>query len=734
MKTFNIYGISTIIAISGLLLGLESSSNSPQFFEFYGPLTRLEISMLSASNPIGAILGCTLCGVFCDALGCIKSFQLLSLFWCAGSIVSFFLLYIFLVVVGKLLKGIALGFISSIIPVYIAEVLPSSRRGSSLCVVQLTSTIGALTMYYTCYVFEHIIQDEYSFKWTWAMEILPAICLLPLSLILPESPKWLASIGNWGEAASNLARIQRYQEGKERKLHEKEIKLQEQKVNELQHKHQQQVDYQYQQYQESQYENYGQTSASARVQLGEKGYVVAAYTAGPEIRTCSYSMLFNRKYWKHTTIGIATQFFVQSTGVETFMLLFGYICDLCGVDANLKVMVVLAQYVVFVVFTFFPIFLLDKCRRKDVLTIGMFLMGIIFAAIFTVMVIYGDMNQGPEFPWEISGIPASTVLALCLLVVVVYCSTVLPASWLYIGEIFHGPCRAKGTAVSMSTLWFMASIITLALPFSAKAFGPFPLLVLSGFCLLGCGIFLSFPETRGKSEIQIEFLFVKEVVVENLTQLDLPKVGVHSAPLSLNLSITSLAVSEAPLGCNYAPSFEFKNSNAFTDKVESSDFDSKVTQRYIRPSSGKSSVFQAFTAKEEIQVAEFLQIVEEILPALPLIILASPESQLSNGWIQSGDTELMLHEVPQISTLMFPDSSKPLSPDSGNLFFHNNLEGFPMKAGVTYESIAFLQGDKSNGLDGNIKNVSINRGPFMRQEEGSCKPDLRRKKDKRVVL
>jgi hypothetical protein len=59
-KTYNRKGITSIIGLTGFMLGLETSSltaflSAPQFISYFGPLSVLEHTMVASSNAIGAV-------------------------------------------------------------------------------------------------------------------------------------------------------------------------------------------------------------------------------------------------------------------------------------------------------------------------------------------------------------------------------------------------------------------------------------------------------------------------------------------------------------------------------------------------------------------------------------------------------------------------------------------------------------------------------------------------------
>lgn len=391
-----------------------------------------------------------------------------SVFWVAGGILAFFLPYIHLVVLARVIKGSAMGFVSTSVPVYICEAVASNKKGQSLSFMHLCSAVGSLLIFLCGSLFRKHFHDEKSFKYTWMCESVWGVLLLLFSFFLPELPKWLAQKGNWLQAAKNLERLQPQKKG-------------------------------------------ANTNFAPKARA-EEAILLRAYTGGQNaMRRYSYAQLFKKELVRLTFTAILTQFLVQLSCVGGLMYYFVDICSHCGVKLHHIQWFVLVQYGVSALFTLFPFAILDWCQRKDCLTFGMLLLAGTFSGLFGVIRAYGtpDFSYRSVLSVEVSGVAASAVLALFLFALSVYASVVFSVSWLYSVELFPAPARAKGASIAMATAWTVNTCVTFGLPFVLDKFQEWSFLGLGVVCLFSGLLFATFPETRDG----VHFLVIPDFAV-----------------------------------------------------------------------------------------------------------------------------------------------------------------------------------------------------------------------------
>ncbi len=143
-------------------------------FLFLVPLYELDATrqgFLVSAILIGALLGSAIAGVVADRLGRKKSQILIASLFLIGAVVVTCSSTFETIVTGRILQGLAIGAISVVGPMYIAEVAPAIERGRYISFYQLAVTFGILCAYSVNY----LLSGDGAWRWMFALGILPAI-------------------------------------------------------------------------------------------------------------------------------------------------------------------------------------------------------------------------------------------------------------------------------------------------------------------------------------------------------------------------------------------------------------------------------------------------------------------------------------------------------------------------------------------------------------------------------
>ncbi|KAI3445038.1 hypothetical protein Pfo_001703 [Paulownia fortunei] len=191
--------LSTLVAVSGsYVFGSAVGYSSPAqsgILDDLG-LTLAEYSLFGSISTIGAMIGAVVSGKIADLFGRRGAMGFAELFNIVGWLAIAFSKNVWLLDIGRLLTGFGVGLLSYVVPVYIAEITPKNLRGAFTAVNQLMICCGASIMY--------LVGNVITWRLLALIGIIPCLIQLLGLLIIPESPRWLAKIGQWDGSEASL--------------------------------------------------------------------------------------------------------------------------------------------------------------------------------------------------------------------------------------------------------------------------------------------------------------------------------------------------------------------------------------------------------------------------------------------------------------------------------------------------------------------------------------------------
>ena len=108
-----------------------------------------------------------------------------------------------ILIVSRVVLGLAIGLASTNVPVYLSEVAPARARGWVVSLFQLAVTIGIVIAYLTDYAFAGME----GWRWMLGLAVVPALVFGAGMFFLPETPRWLIRGGQHEVAHRVLIRI-----------------------------------------------------------------------------------------------------------------------------------------------------------------------------------------------------------------------------------------------------------------------------------------------------------------------------------------------------------------------------------------------------------------------------------------------------------------------------------------------------------------------------------------------
>ncbi|EOS9587700.1 sugar porter family MFS transporter [Staphylococcus pseudintermedius] len=176
-------------ALGGLLYGYDMGviSGALLYLKDDIPLNAYTEGLVVSSMLVGAIVGAGLSGPLSEKLGRRRLVFMISIVFIIGALILALALTMEILVLGRVIIGLAVGGSTAIVPVYLSELAPTDARGSLSSLNQLMITIGILASYLVNYAFAPIE----GWRWMLGLAVVPSVILMIGVIFMPESPRWL---------------------------------------------------------------------------------------------------------------------------------------------------------------------------------------------------------------------------------------------------------------------------------------------------------------------------------------------------------------------------------------------------------------------------------------------------------------------------------------------------------------------------------------------------------------
>ncbi|KAK9064495.1 hypothetical protein SSX86_015877 [Deinandra increscens subsp. villosa] len=162
--------------------------------------------LIVAMSLIGATLVTTCSGAISDSLGRRPMLVMSSVLYFFGGLVMLWSPNVYILLLGRLLDGLGIGLVVTLVPVYISETAPPETRGSLNTLPQFMGSGGMFLSY--CMVFGMSLMESPSWRLMLGVLSVPSLFYFVFTIFfLPESPRWLVSKGRMLEARRILQRL-----------------------------------------------------------------------------------------------------------------------------------------------------------------------------------------------------------------------------------------------------------------------------------------------------------------------------------------------------------------------------------------------------------------------------------------------------------------------------------------------------------------------------------------------
>ncbi|GMI98000.1 polyol transporter 6, polyol/monosaccharide transporter 6 [Hibiscus trionum] len=470
--SFNKYALlcAIIASIISIIFGYDTGvmSGAMIFIKEDLRISDVQVEILAGILNIFALIGSLAAGRTSDYIGRRYTIVLASAIFLIGAVLMGYAPNYAVLMTGRCIAGVGVGFALMIAPVYSAEISSPSNRGFLTSLPELCISFGILLGYTSNYLF-----GKLTLRLGWRMMLgvaaIPSVVLAFGILKMPESPRWLALEGRLKEAKEILLLISNTEEEAESRFRDIKVAAQIDPNCVL------------------------EVVKPTNIHHGQGVWKELIISPTPTVRRILIA-----------AIGI--HFFEHATGIEAVVLYSPRIFKKAGIITKSKLL--LATVGVGITKTTFILIatcFLDKFgRRRLLLTstggVAVSLTGLGFALTMV------EVNPNEKLVW-----------ALCSSIVFTYTYVAFfsiglgPITWVYSSEIFPLRLRAQGASMGVAVNRLMNAIVSMSFISIYKA------ITIGGAFFMFAGVsvvawwffFFLLPETKGKTLEEIETLFSK---------------------------------------------------------------------------------------------------------------------------------------------------------------------------------------------------------------------------------
>jgi major inositol transporter-like SP family MFS transporter len=424
VKRQSLKAIAMVATLGGLLFGYDTgviAGALPFMSESVARgglgLTPVTEGLVTSSLLAGAAFGALFGGRMSDRFGRRNNILFLAGIFFCGAVGTALAPNITVMIVARVVLGLAVGGASSTVPVYLAEIAPKEMRGRLVAVDALMIVTGQLLAFSTNAVLANVWDGHSTWRVMLIIASLPAIGLWVGMHFMPETARWYACKRRFSEAAHVLRRTRR-----------------------------------------EDYDIKGELAEMLTV--AEES---AAQKAGgwADLKTPWIKRL--------VLIGVGIAMLQQLTGVNTLMYYAPTILVKTGLGTNAALTATVANGVVSVAASAVGLWLVGRFKRRQMLIVGQIGIVASLLAISTTFhfLIQPSLDAGTTPP----ALGSYTVLAFMLCFLIFQQSAVSPVCWVMLSEIFPMKMRGFGMGLAVFMLWSVNAVISFSFPVLISTFG-----------------------------------------------------------------------------------------------------------------------------------------------------------------------------------------------------------------------------------------------------------------------
>jgi len=208
-----VFLITIVAALGGLLFGYDTGVINGAIgpLKAYFNLDEVREGWAMGCALLGCALGAAGAGAISDRFGRKKVLILSAVLFFVSAIGTAVPTTLTMFILFRIFAGLGIGAASISSPLYIAEITPARIRGRMVSINQFAIVSGISIVFFVNYFIalqgDELWNQNHGWRWMFASGALPALVLLVLLFLVPESPRWLTKQGREDEALGILTRV-----------------------------------------------------------------------------------------------------------------------------------------------------------------------------------------------------------------------------------------------------------------------------------------------------------------------------------------------------------------------------------------------------------------------------------------------------------------------------------------------------------------------------------------------
>ncbi|MGA5424074.1 sugar porter family MFS transporter [Streptomyces lavendulocolor] len=442
--------ITAAAAMGGFLFGYDSSviNGAVEAIRDRYDIGSGTLAQVIAIALIGCAIGAATAGRIADRIGRIRCMQIAAVLFTISAVGSALPFALWDLAMWRVVGGFAIGMASVIGPAYIAEVAPAAYRGRLGSFQQAAIVVGIAVSQLVNWAILNMADGDQrgeiggleAWQWMLGVMVIPAVLYGLLSFAIPESPRFLISVGRKDRAKEVLSEV----EGKGVDLDARVLEIE----NAMRREH----------------------KSTFRDLLGSRfGFLPIVW------------------------VGIGLSVFQQLVGINVAFYYSSTLWQSVGINPSSSFFYSFTTSIINIIGTVIAMVLVDRVGRRPLALVGS--AGMAIALAFEAWAFSADLVDG-KLP-ETQGVVALVAAHLFVLFFALSWGVVV---WVFLGEMFPNRIRAAALGVAASAQWIANWAITASFPSLADWNLSGTYIIYTVFAVLSIPFVLRYvKETKGKA-------------------------------------------------------------------------------------------------------------------------------------------------------------------------------------------------------------------------------------------